>query len=191
MARCFGDGDPLYAAYHDDEWGRPVTTEQGLFEKLCLEAFQAGLSWRIVLGRRETLRAAFEGFDPETVAGYGEQDLARVMAADGVIRNGAKISAAVTNARAALALRDGAGLAALVWSFAPPEASAPVRWADIPAVTEASTALAKALKRSGFRFIGPTSAYALMQADGLVDDHLTDCPVRAEVQAQRARGRAG
>ena len=187
-ARCWGDGDPLMAAYHDEEWGRPVRTEQGLFEKVCLEAFQAGLSWRTVLVRREGLRAAFAGFDADACAQLDEADLERLLAAPGMLRNRAKVLAVGTNARATLALRDTGGLVDLVWSHAPPAGPAPASLADVPAVTPESTALAKALRRSGFTFVGPTTCYALMQADGLVDDHLATCPVREEVEAAGSAG---
>jgi len=186
VTRCWGDGDPLMSDYHDTEWGRPVRSEQGLFEKVCLEAFQAGLSWRTVLARREGLRAAFGGFDPEACAALAEGDLDRLLAADGMLRNRAKILAVGRNARATLALRDSGGLVELIWSHAPPAAPAPATPAEVPAVTPASTVLAKALRSSGFTFVGPTTCYALMQADGLVDDHFVSCPVRAEVEAERA-----
>ncbi|WP_432534120.1 DNA-3-methyladenine glycosylase I [Kineococcus arenarius] len=178
--RCFGTGDPLYERYHDTEWGRPVHGDAALYERLCLEAFQSGLSWITVLRRRETLRAAFDGFDPERVARYGEADEARLLADPGIVRNRLKVRAAVHNARTTLRLaEEGAGLSRLVWSFAPAEPGpAPVEPADVPASTPASTALARALKAAGFRFVGPTTAYATMQACGLVDDHLARCPAR-------------
>ncbi|WP_337059991.1 DNA-3-methyladenine glycosylase I [Kineococcus sp. G2] len=180
--RCFGTGDPLYERYHDTEWGRPVHGDAALYERLCLEAFQSGLSWITVLRRRETLRAAFDGFDPELMARYGEADVARLLADPGTIRNRAKVTAVVANARAVLRLAEnGPGLSELVWSSAPAEPGpAPVSPADVPASTPASAALAKALKAAGFRFVGPTTAYATMQACGLVDDHLAACPARRE-----------
>lgn len=185
--RCFGDGDPLYERYHDAEWGRPVTDERGMYERLCLEAFQAGLSWRTVLYKREAFRAAFAGFDPERVARYTRRDVARLMRDTGIIRNRMKIEAAVANARALLVLREaGKSLVALLWSFACAHPSAPRRLADMPAKTPASEVLSKALRAEGFRFVGPTTAYATMQAAGLVNDHLAACAVRAAVERERA-----
>ena len=183
--RCFGTGDPLYERYHDTEWGRPVRGDAALYERLSLEAFQSGLSWITVLRRREALRAAFDGFDPGRVARYGEDDVRRLLADPGVIRNRRKVEAVVGNARAALRLAEtGPGLSELVWSFAPAEPGpAPVEPADVPATTPASAALAKALKAAGFRFVGPTTAYAAMQACGLVDDHLARCPARGGAPA--------
>jgi DNA-3-methyladenine glycosylase I len=164
-----------YVAYHDHEWGRPVHGEQALYERLCLEAFQSGLSWITILRRREGFRAAFAGFDPAVVAGFGDADVERLLADTGIIRNRAKILATIANARAVLEL-DG-GLDELVWSHAPTGHRRPAVLAEVPAVTPESTALAKELKRRGLRFVGPTTAYALMQACGLVDDHLVDCHV--------------
>jgi DNA-3-methyladenine glycosylase I len=163
---------PEYVAYHDEEWGRPVRTAQGLYERLCLEAFQSGLAWITILRKREAFRAAFAGFDIAAVAAFGDDDVARLMADSGIVRNRAKILAAIQNARAALEVDD---LAGLVWSFAPPSRARPAARADVPAVTAESTALAKELKRRGFAFVGPTTAYALMQACGLVNDHLEGC----------------
>ena len=184
--RCFGDGDPLYERYHDREWGRPVTDESGLFERLCLEAFQAGLSWITVLRKRSRFREAFHGFDPERVAHMTARDRTRLLNDAGIIRNRAKIEATVTNAQATIGLRgDGTGLPNLVWSFRPEEAPARVDLASLPATTPESAALSKTLKSAGFRFVGPTTAYALMQACGLVNDHLSSCPVRDEVQDAR------
>jgi DNA-3-methyladenine glycosylase I len=160
--------------YHDQEWGRPVRDDRRLFEKLCLEAFQSGLSWSTILRKRENFRAAFAGFDIERVAAFGERDVARLMADPGIVRNRAKIEAAIANARAAAGL----DLAELLWSFAPEPRPRPRRLADIPAVTPESTAMAKELKKRGFRFVGPTTAYAMMQACGLVDDHIEGCLVR-------------
>ncbi len=182
MPRCFGDDHPDYAAYHDHEWGVPVRDERGLYERLCLEAFQSGLSWLVILRKRENFRSAFAGFDPEVVARYGERDVQRLLQDAGIVRNRAKIEATIANARATLDLRDGpTPLHELVWSFAPDPSTrtAPPRsWADVPATTPESTALAKELKRNGFRFLGPTTIYAGMQACGLVNDHLRDCPAR-------------
>lgn len=180
LGRCFGDGDPLYATYHDVEWGTPVHDEHALFERLALEGFQSGLAWITVLRKREAFRTAFAGFDPEVVATYGEADVARLMADAGIVRNRAKIEATLANAHALRALHEqGRTLDEVLWSHAPAGAERvrPVTWADVPAVTPESRALAKELKSLGFRFVGPTTAYAAMQACGLVDDHLAACPV--------------
>jgi DNA-3-methyladenine glycosylase I len=190
-ARCFGEGDPVYEAYHDEEWGRPRLTERELYERLCLEGVQSGLSWRLVLGRREAYRRAFAGFDPDVVAGYDEREVARLAADPALIRSRRKMDMIVTNARATLALREAGGLPALVAAHAPPERPAPGSHADVPASTLESRALAGALKGAGFTFVGPTTAYALMQAVGIVDDHLVGCPVRAEVEAARAAAGLG
>ncbi len=174
LARCpWGLSTPDYIAYHDHEWGRPVRDDRGLYERLCLEAFQSGLSWLTILRKREGFRAAFSGFDPEKVAAFGPSDVERLMADASIVRNRAKIEAAVANARAALDLPG--GLAETVWRYADPDPPAYADTADVPAYTDASKALAKELKKHGFRFVGPTTAYALMQACGLVDDHLTGC----------------
>ncbi|MDX3240226.1 DNA-3-methyladenine glycosylase I [Streptomyces sp. ME03-5709C] len=183
LARCpWGLSAPDYVEYHDTEWGRPVHGEAALYERLSLEAFQSGLSWITILRRREGFRKAFAGFSPEAVAAFTDEDRARLLADTGIIRNRAKIDAAVANAHATLALREAheGGLDALVWSYAPEPAGrpAPRTVADVPAVTAESTALAKDLKKRGFRFVGPTTAYALMQACGLVDDHLAACCAR-------------
>ena len=182
LARCgWGASTPDYVVYHDTEWGRPVRGETALFERFTLEAFQSGLSWLTILRKREGFRRAFDGFDAEKVARYGPDDEARLMADAGIVRNRAKVAAAVANARAVLGLRDAVdgGLDALVWSFAPSaDRPAPTGLGDVPAVTPESTALAKALKKNGFVFVGPTTAYAAMQACGLVDDHLAGCHAR-------------
>ena len=186
--RCFGDGDPLYEAYHDDEWGRPVTSEQAVYERICLEAFQSGLAWITILRKREGFRRAFAGFDPEAVAAFGDDDVARLMADPSIVRNRAKVEATIANARAVLSLREqGVDLGELLWSFAPdgPPAAAADELGALPSTTEASRALAKRLKQLGFRFVGPTTAYAAMQACGVVNDHLATCPVRAAVEAER------
>lgn len=177
LARCpWGLSAPDYVAYHDDEWGRPVRDDRGLYEKLCLEAFQSGLSWLTILRKREAFRAAFHGFDPEKVAAFGPGDVERLLADASIIRNRAKIEASIANARAALDLPG--GLAATAWRYADPDAPAHADMDDVPAYTDGSKALAKELKKHGFRFVGPTTAYALMQACGLVDDHLTGCAFR-------------
>ena len=189
--RCFGDGDPLYERYHDEEWGFPVLDERGLFERMTLEAFQSGLSWRTILARREAFRDAFAGFDPETVARFGDPEIERLLADASIIRNRAKIEATLANARATLALRSaGEPLDELVRAHTPPlRERPPASWGDVPASTPESVALARELKRRDFRFVGPTTLYALMQACGLVDDHLADCPARPAVE--RARRAAG
>lgn len=181
--RCF-DGDALMRDYHDREWGRPVMDERGLFERLSLEAFQSGISWSIVLRKREALRRAFFDFQPDRVARLDEPDVERLMQDPSIIRNRAKITAVIVNARATLALRDaGTSLPAVIWSHRPEDASAPHTHADVPSTTDAAKALADDLKGRGFRFVGPTTAYATMQAAGLVNDHLAGCHVRDEVQA--------
>jgi DNA-3-methyladenine glycosylase I len=164
---------PDYLDYHDTEWGRPLTGDSALFERLSLEAFQSGLSWLTILRKREAFRAAFDGFDPARVAAYDEDDVARLMADAGIVRNGAKVAA--TNHHAARVVELDGGFSDLVWAHRPPPRPRPRTLDDVPAVTAESTALAKDLKKRGFRFVGPTTAYALMQATGLVDDHLQDC----------------
>lgn len=178
-ARCFGDGDALYEEYHDTEWAVPVHGEEALFERLALEGFQSGLAWITVLRKRPAFREAFAGFDPAAVARFGEDDVARLLADAGIIRNRQKIEATIGNARALLALHEGGRtLDELFWSFAPPPRDErPRTWTDVPSWTSESVALSKALKKEGFRFVGPTTAYAAMQACGLVDDHLATCPV--------------
>ncbi|MBC6467003.1 DNA-3-methyladenine glycosylase I, partial [Actinomadura alba] len=174
LSRCpWGISTPDYVAYHDEEWGRPIRDDQGVYERLCLEAFQSGLSWLTILRKREAFRSAFAGFDPEKVAGFGADDVDRLMSDAAIVRNRAKITAAIANARAALELPE--GLAAVAWRYADPAAPVPRTSADVPASTPGSKALAKELKKRGFRFVGPTTAYALMQACGLVDDHLESC----------------
>src|SRR5215472_8220230 len=163
----------VYLAYHDQEWGRPVRDDPGMFERLSLEAFQSGLSWLTILRKRENFRAAFARFDIAAVAGFGPHDVSRLLGDPGIVRNRAKIEAVIANARAALGLQE--GLADTVWSFAVAAGPAPATLADVPAWTSASKALAALLKRSGFRFTGPVTAYATMQACGVVDDHLAGC----------------
>ena len=191
MNRCFGDGQPEYERYHDEEWGRPVTTERGIYERLCLEGFQSGLSWLTILRKREAFRAAFAQFDPDAVARFGTRDVARLLKDTGIVRNRLKVEAAIANAKATVELRDGdRPLAELIWAHAPNgRRKAPRSWSDVPALTPESIALAKELKRSGFRFVGPTTLYALMQACGLVNDHLARCPARAAVEAAQAGAR--
>jgi DNA-3-methyladenine glycosylase I len=179
--RCpWGASTPEYEAYHDREWGRPVRDDVGLFERLTLEAFQSGLSWLTILRKREAFRAAFRGFDPHAVAAFGAGDRQRLLADAGIVRNRAKVDAAITNARALLGLD--VSFTDLLWSFAPPRDGRPrpQSLADVPASTAESTAMAKELKRRGFVFVGPTTAYALMQATGMVDDHLTGCWVNPD-----------
>jgi DNA-3-methyladenine glycosylase I len=171
--------DPLYVTYHDEEWGRPVRDERGIYERLCLEGFQSGLSWLTILRKREGFRRAFADFDPETVAALDERDVARLLDDASIIRHRGKIEAAVANARATIALREaGTPLHELVWSYAPAERPAPTSYADWPSATDESKALAKRLRAAGFRFVGPTTLYALLQATGIVNDHLADCFAR-------------
>jgi DNA-3-methyladenine glycosylase I len=175
--RCWwAQSTPEYVRYHDEEWGRPEHDDRALYEKLCLEAFQSGLSWLTILRKRERFRAAFAGFEIERVAAFGDADVARLMADAGIVRNRAKIEAAIHNARAVAALD--VPLNDLLWSFAPEPGPAPRRREDVPASTPESTAMARELKRRGLRFVGPTTAYALMQACGLVNDHLDGCAAR-------------
>ena len=176
VARCSWAAATVdYQAYHDREWGVAVHGEVGLYERLTLEAFQSGLSWLTILRRREGFRAAFAGFEPQAVAAFGEADVERLMADPAIVRNRAKIRAAVTNAQAVVRLRERGGLDELFWSFAPAEHRRPRSPADVPATTPESIELARTLKRNGFVFVGPTTAYAGMQACGLVNDHLAGC----------------
>ena len=179
LVRCgWAYGAPEYIAYHDDEWGRQVRGDDAVFERIVLEAFQSGLSWLTILRKRENFRAAFASFSIPAVAAFTEADAERLLADAGIIRNRAKIAAAIANARAAVELPE--GLSDLVWSFAPTRRrAAPKTLADVPAVSPESAALAKELKRRGFRFVGPTTAYAHMQATGMVNDHLHKCVARA------------
>ena len=178
LARCrWGASAPDYVGYHDSEWGRRVEGDDRMYERLTLEAFQSGLSWLTILRKREHFRAAFAGFSIEAVAEFGPADEVRLMNDVGIVRNRAKIVAAMANARAAVALPG--GLSALLWSYAPdPGRPGPRTFAAVPAVTPESTAMAKGLKKQGFAFVGPTTAYALMQATGMVDDHLVGCHAR-------------
>jgi DNA-3-methyladenine glycosylase I len=186
-SRCFGEGDPLMERYHDEEWGRPVLDERGLFERMSLEAFQSGLSWRTILAKRDAFRAAFARFDPDEVARFGDADVARLLTDAGIVRNRAKIDATLANARATVALREtGEPLDALVRAHAPaPDQPPPRTWAEVQATTPEAVALTRELKRRAFRFVGPSTLYALMQACGLVDDHLADCPARGAVERTR------
>jgi DNA-3-methyladenine glycosylase I len=176
LPRCgWATSAPEYIAYHDDEWGRPLRGERELFERLCLEAFQSGLSWLVILRKRPAFRSAFAGFDIDAVAGFGDRDVQRLLSDAGIVRNRAKIDATIANARA---VRDAVpeGLDALLWSFAPTgPRRRPRTLAEVPATSAESIAMAKELKRRGFRFVGPTTAYALMQATGMVDDHVAGC----------------
>ncbi len=178
VGRCpWGAGDPLLREYHDTEWGRELHGRDALYERLSLEGFQSGLSWLVILRKRPAFRAAFAGFDPEAVAAFDDADVERLLADAGIVRNRAKILAAVANAAAVLALeRDGPGLDALLWSFAPdPRPAPPATLEGVHATTPASTAMAKELRRRGLRFVGPTTCHALMQATGMVDEHLAGC----------------
>jgi DNA-3-methyladenine glycosylase I len=191
FARCFGDGDPLFERYHDEEWGFPVLDERGLFERLTLEAFQSGLSWRTILNKRVAFRSAFADFDPDAVARFGDADVERLLGDQRIVRNRRKIEATLANARATVALRaTGEPLDAVIRAHAPPpQDPPPATWADVDSTTPEATALARELKRRGFGFVGPTTLYALMQACGLVNDHLVGCPARPAVErAQRAAG---
>jgi DNA-3-methyladenine glycosylase I len=168
-----GTDSSLYRDYHDQEWGRPLHGRVALFERMSLEAFQSGLSWLIILRKRDNFRQAFDGFDIGKVARYDDGDVQRLMADTGIVRNSAKIAATIGNARAAIELDT--DLSELLWSFAPPPRRRPKQMSDVPAVTPESTAMARELKRRGFKFVGPTTAYALMQATGMVDDHVRSC----------------
>ena len=184
--RCWESTDPAYNRYHDEEWGRPVVDERGLYEKLCLEGFQSGLSWLTILRKREAFRAAFAGFDPERVAEFREQDVARLLADAGIVRHRGKIEAAIANARAVLELRaTDRPLPALVWSYRV-DGPAPRSQHDWQATTPGSEALSKKLRNVGFRFVGPTTVYSTMQACGVVNDHLATCPARAATERARA-----
>jgi DNA-3-methyladenine glycosylase I len=180
MTRCWWCGDdPLYVRYHDEVWGKPMHGDRELFEMLTLESFQSGLAWITILRKQEGFRAAFSEWDIEAIAAYGDADVERLMADASIVRNRAKIEATLANARATMALWDaGETLDDVLWSFAPPPRPAPADRSEIPPVTAESTAMAKELKKRGFRFFGPTTAYALMQAAGLVNDHLADCDFR-------------
>jgi DNA-3-methyladenine glycosylase I len=183
--RCsWGESSPEYVSYHDEEWGRPVTDDRGIYERLVLEGFQSGLSWLTILRKRENFRAAFADFEIDVVARFGARDVKRLLNDAGIVRHRGKIEAAIVNAKAASALD--VPLAELVWSFAPTgKRRVPRKLADLPALTSESTALSKELKKRGFRFVGPTTAYAAMQACGIVNDHVAGCWVRSEVERER------
>jgi DNA-3-methyladenine glycosylase I len=187
LARCaWGDSAPEYRPYHDDEWGLPVGNDLRVYEKFCLEGFQAGLSWLTILRKREAFRAAFRGFDPEVVAAFGETDVERLLADAGIVRHRGKIEATIANARATAALRvQGISLSGLVWRYETERRSAPSALGEIPASTPESKALSKELQRHGFRFVGPTTVYAAMQSLGVVNDHLAECHFRAVAEAAR------
>ena len=187
LVRCWQTTDEGYIRYHDEEWGRPVRDERGIYERLCLEGFQSGLSWLTILRKRPAFREAFAGFDPDRVAAFGERDVERLLADAGIVRHRGKIEAAIANARATVALRDArrAAARALLGATRPASRPAPASLADWPATTPESAALAKRLRTAGFRFVGPTTVYAAMQACGVVNDHLADCWVRADVERER------
>ena len=186
--RCWSTQDPLYNAYHDDEWGRPVLDERGLLERLCLEGFQSGLSWLTILRKRGNFRAAFANFDPEAVARYGARQVERLLGDAGIVRHRGKIEAAIANARGTLTLREaGTPLEQVVWAHRPKRQRKPRTARDWQPTTAESVALSKTLKSAGFRFVGPTTVYAAMQACGIVNDHLTSCHVRADVEREIAQ----
>ncbi len=190
VRRCaWASGDPLYRRYHDEEWGRPVKDDTRLYEKLCLEGFQSGLSWLTILRKRDNFRAAFRGFDIPTVASFTDADIERLVGDAGIVRHRGKIVSTVNNARRALDLQQEAGsLAAFVWRYEPDPASRPTSFtrADVVPKTAESTALSKALLKRGWSFVGPTTVYAFMQAMGLVNDHFTGCDIRDVVERERA-----
>jgi DNA-3-methyladenine glycosylase I len=195
LLRCsWGAGDPLYRRYHDEEWGFPVEDDRRLFEKICLEGFQSGLSWLTILRKRERFRAAFRDFDFRAVARFGPRDVARLLQDEGIVRHRGKIESVINNARRACELVEAEGsLARFVWSFEPPPSDRPrrVTWSVLRVLskTPASIALSRALRSRGWTFVGPTTAYAFMQAVGLVDDHVEGCAVRQRVERARARFR--
>jgi DNA-3-methyladenine glycosylase I len=187
-ARCgWGAGDELYRDYHDHEWGRPVTDERRLYEKLCLECLQSGLSWALILRKRDGIREAFAQFDPDAVAAFGPREIEALLADARVIRNRRKLAAIVQNAQATVAMRADTPLPSLMWSFRPQARPAPRRYADMVSVSPESKELAKELKRRGYAFVGPTTVYSTMQAVGIVNDHLAGCFVRDEVEAAQRR----
>ena len=186
--RCFGDGDPVYERYHDEEWGFPVLDERGLFEKASLEAFQSGLSWRTVLLKRDAFREVFADFDPDAVARFGEADVERLLGDAGIVRHRGKIEAVINNAQRAVELVQAEGsIATYVWTFEPPARTGRLDRATLAelSITAESKALARDLKKRGWRFVGPTTVYAFMQAMGLVNDHLDGCDIREHASAAR------
>ena len=190
LSRCWESSDPLYNTYHDEEWGRPVRDEHGLYERLCLEGFQSGLSWLTILRKRESFRRAFAEFDPDAVARYDERDVERLLGNAGIVRHRGKIEAAIANARGVLTLRDArTPLHELVWSFRPGDHASPRTTADWHPQTPESKELSKQLKAAGFRFVGPTTVWAAMQACGVVNDHLATCWVRNDVEGLLEKAR--
>ena len=177
VVRCWETSDPAYNSYHDEEWGRPILDERGLYERVCLEGFQSGLSWLTILRKREAFRAGVAGFDPDKVARFGERDVTRLLGDAGIVRHRGKIEAAIANARATVALRDSAPLHELLWSYAPERSGLTGQ--------EGAAVLAKDLRKRGFRFVGPTTVLSAMQACGVVNDHRADCWVRQAVEAER------
>lgn len=183
LARCpWGASSDVYRAYHDTEWGVPVRGESAHLERLTLEAFQSGLSWLTILNKREAFREVFAGFDADVVAGYDESDFDRLMGDARIVRNRLKVRAAITNARATVALRERGGLEDFLWSFRPADPPAPETGDQVPSVSVESTSMARSLKKEGFVFVGPTTLYALMQAIGIVDDHLVGCHRRGSAR---------
>ena len=194
LPRCFWavGGAPEYVAYHDEEWGRPVLTDDGLYERLILEAFQSGLSWLTIMRKRPAFHEAFAGFDISTIGAFGDEDRERLLADAGIVRNRLKVEAAIANARAALPVIEEFGsLAAFFWRFRPAAHRAPRSRADYVSASPESAALARGLKRRGFRFVGPTTAYSLMQAAGILNDHAEGCCVRGAVEAEQLAAAAG
>jgi DNA-3-methyladenine glycosylase I len=186
--RCWPMSDPLYFAYHDEEWGRPVTDERALLEKLCLEGFQSGLSWLTILRKRPAFREAFANFEADRLARFGPRDVERLLGNAAIVRHRGKIEAAIANAKATVALRkEGGSLVDLLWSNRPPDRPAPQTLRDMQVTTPESVALSKELKKRGFRFVGPTTLHSLMQACGLVNEHLASCFVREDVERERRR----
>jgi DNA-3-methyladenine glycosylase I len=186
--RCWETADEEYRRYHDEEWGRPVRDERGVYERLCLEGFQSGLSWLTILRKRPAFRVAFAGFDPDAVAGFGPAEVERLLGDAGIVRHRGKIEAAIAGARATVRLREaGEPLEELFWRHGPPAGPVPATPADWCSSTPESVALAKRLRAAGFRFVGPTTAYAAMQACGVVNDHLAGCWVRDAVERERTR----
>jgi DNA-3-methyladenine glycosylase I len=177
VVRCWTTSDPAYNTYHDEEWGRPIVDERGVYERLCLEGFQSGLSWLTILRKREAFRAGFAGFDPDRVARFGERDVERLLGDPGIVRHRGKIEAAIANARATVGLRESAPLHELLWSYAPERSG--LNAAD------GAAALARDLRKRGFRFVGPTTVLSAMQACGVVNDHIPDCWVRQAVELER------